>query len=163
MIATDRCPCGHARPYDACCGALHRGERTADTAEALMRSRYAAFAKGEVDYLIATWHPDKRSGLSRRSLEDTSKGLRWTGLTILDTVAGGPQDDTGLVEFEARYAGPGSTGVLHERSRFSRVDGRWMYVDGVTDDRETPAAKPQGRNELCACGSGKKFKRCCGA
>jgi SEC-C motif-containing protein len=162
-MPTETCPCGQPRPYADCCGALHRGDRQADTAEALMRSRYAAFARGEVDYLIRTWHPDQRAGLSRRSLEETSRGLRWTGLTILDTVDGGPADETGIVEFEAAYASPPSTGVLHERSRFCRVDGAWVYIDGETSERETPAKKAQGRNELCACGSGKKFKRCCGA
>lgn len=127
-----------------------------------MRSRYAAFSLGEVDYLITTWHPDKRGGLDRRSLAADPNALRWVGLKILDVVAGGPGDDTGIVEFEASYTTPSSSGVLHERSRFERVDGAWRYVDGATSERERPAPRAQGRNELCACGSGKKVKRCCG-
>lgn len=127
-----------------------------------MRSRYAAFSLGEVDYLITTWHPDKRGGLDRRSLAADPNALRWVGLTILDVVAGGSGDDTGIVEFEASYTTPSSSGVLHERSRFVRVDGAWRYVDGATSERERPAPRAQGRNELCACGSGKKVKRCCG-
>lgn len=157
MLIDTPCPCGQTRPYGECCGPLHRGDRAATTAEELMRSRYAAFCRGEVDYLIRTWHPDQRSGLSRRSLEETCKGTRWQGLRILDVVPGGPTDDTGVVEFEARYEG----GVLHERSRFVREMGLWYYVDGTTTERA--AARAQGRNELCACGSRKKFKRCCGA
>lgn len=119
-----------------------------------MRSRYAAFSRGEVDYLIETWHPATRGGLDRPSLEESCRATRWVGLTILEVVAGGPADETGVVEFEARYA----TGVLHERSRFSRVDGAWRYLDGAASERRAK----QGRNDPCACGSGKKFKRCCG-
>ncbi|MNS11057.1 hypothetical protein D3C72_425880 [compost metagenome] len=162
MLLEPNCPCGRTRPYAACCGALHRGERTAATAEELMRSRYAAFSRGEVDYLLRTWHPDTRGEQDRRSLEATCRELRWTGLTILDTVAGSPTDETGIVEFEARYATGATTGALRERSRFSKVDGAWVYIDGATEDREQPKARAQGRNELCGCGSGKKFKRCCG-
>jgi SEC-C motif-containing protein len=145
-----------------------------------MRSRYAAFSLGEVDYLIKTWHPDKRGGLDRRSLAAEPNALRWDGLEILDVVAGALGDDTGIVEFEASYTTPTSSGVLHERSRFVRVDGAWCYVDGATSEREQPKGphkgpegpeplrgplpvpRAQGRNELCACGSGKKVKRCCG-
>ncbi|MFP5502031.1 MAG: YchJ family protein [Candidatus Sericytochromatia bacterium] len=157
----DDCPCGHARPYSACCGPLHRGERTAATAEELMRSRYAAFSRGEVDYLLATWHPTQRRAQDRGSLVASCREVRWVGLRILETAAGGPEDETGLVAFEARYESGGSAGVMQERSRFQRLDGRWHYVEGEAGDR--PAARAQGRNEPCACGSGKKFKRCCGA
>jgi SEC-C motif-containing protein len=162
MVLALGCPCGQARPYSECCGALHRGERKAETAEALMRSRYAAFSRGEVDYLIRTWHPDKQGEQDKRSLEATCRELRWAELEILDVVNGAPTDDTGIVEFEARYATGTSSGVLRERSNFQRIEGAWYYVDGVTSDREGPKARAQGRNEPCACGSGKKFKRCCG-
>lgn len=128
-----------------------------------MRSRYAAFSRGEVDYLLRTWHPSKRGEQDRRSLEATTRELRWTGLTVLDVVAGSPTDETGIVEFEARYATGATTGALRERSRFARADGAWTYLDGQTEDHERPTSRPQGRNEACACGSGKKFKRCCGA
>jgi SEC-C motif-containing protein len=142
---------------------LHAGERKAVTAEALMRSRYAAFSLGEADYLIETWHPDKRGGLDRRSLEGDNARMRWVGLTILDVVKGGPGDDTGIVEFEASYKTPTTSGVMRERSRFVREDGAWVDVDGETSEQERPLARAQGRNEPCRCGSGKKAKRCCGA
>lgn len=155
MLLDPPCPCGSGNAYADCCGALHRGERQAATAEELMRSRYAAFARGEVDYLIATWHPEKRDGLDPRSLAES--GLRWVGLTILDAVDGGPEDDRGVVEFEARYQAGATTGVMRERSRFVRIAGAWYYLDEAP-----PRPSTQGRNEPCACGSGKKFKRCCG-
>ena len=95
------------------------------TAEALMRSRFAAFRDGDADWLLATWHPSTRP--STLELEDD---VTWRGLQIVDTVDGGVDDETGIVEFRATYRGGDAFGVLHERSRFTRVDRRWCYLDG---------------------------------
>ncbi|MEO6116243.1 MAG: YchJ family metal-binding protein [Pseudolysinimonas sp.] len=123
------CPCGSGADYSGCCEPLHLG-RPANTAEALMRSRYTAFALGWEAYLLASWHPSTRPATLDLDLAD---GRVWRKLQIVDTVAGGPDDDTGVVEFRAAYRdADGTAGVLHERSRFSRVDGRWAYLDGVT-------------------------------
>ncbi|GAA0240083.1 YchJ family protein [Cryptosporangium japonicum] len=121
------CPCGSRLEYVGCCGPLHDGA-AAPTAEALMRSRYSAFARGLVPYLLRTWHPGTRPG----ELE-LDPGITWRALQIVDTVDGGPADDTGVVEFRAvaRTAG-GERHVQHERSTFRRVDGRWVYLDGGT-------------------------------
>ena len=119
------CPCsvgtGDERGYDACCGRFHRGAERPATAEELMRSRYSAFALGLDDYVFTTWHPRTRPDDVR-----SDPGTTWTGLTIVDTVDGGPDDETGEVEFVATYEG----GRMHERSRFARRAGRWLYVDG---------------------------------
>ncbi|MGW7512505.1 YchJ family protein [Streptomyces massasporeus] len=115
------CPCGLPQAYDACCGRFHSGDAAAPTAEALMRSRYCAFVKGDVAYLLRTWHPRTRPG--RLELDP---GMRWTGLEILGTSEGSAFHTTGTVEFRASYRG----GSLHELSRFERVDGAWVYVDG---------------------------------
>lgn len=98
------------------------------TAEALMRSRFEAFRRGDATWLLHTWHPSTRP----RAL-DLSDNPRWRGLQIVDVVNGGADDDTGEVEFRATYlADGGGVDVLHERSRFVRKDGRWFYVDGHT-------------------------------
>lgn len=115
------CPCGLPESYDACCGRFHRGAAVAPTAERLMRSRYSAFARGEADYLLRTWHPR-----TRPARLDLDPGTRWTGLEVLATEDGTAFHSTGVVEFRASYRG----GALHERSRFERVDGAWAYVDG---------------------------------
>ena len=116
------CPCGSGLAYDDCCGPVVRNERWADTAEELMRSRYSAYALGDVDHVFRTWHP------STRPDELTELPVvEWLGLEVLEAVDGGPGDDYGIVEFRASYAG----GVMHERSRFARRGGRWMYLDGV--------------------------------
>ena len=119
-----------------------------------MRSRYTAFVLGDLDYLRETWHRDFRPAdleLDRR--------IRWLGLEILDERE---QDDTAVVEFEARFLCDGTVDALHERSDFLRLQGQWVYTRGESLPPRSKSCKP-GRNEACPCGSGRKFKRCCGA
>jgi SEC-C motif-containing protein len=113
------CPCGTGATYDACCGRLHRGAAQAETPEELMRSRYAAYAVGDLDYVFRTWHPRTRPD------DDLTPdpALTWTGLRIVGT---GPD----WVEFVASYERSGVVGALREHSRFERRGGRWVYVDG---------------------------------
>ena len=93
-----------------------------------MRSRYSAYAYGDADYLFRTWHPRTRPvdvAIDPR--------ITWTGLEVIDTVAGGPDDDRAEVEFRALFECAGRAGSLHERSRFERRAGRWFYLDGMED------------------------------
>ena len=123
------CPCGSGLTYATCCEPLHDGHERADTAEQLMRSRYAAYARGRSDYVFRTWHPR-----TRPADVEPVPGLRWTGLAVLATEAGGPDDSEGTVEFEASHEGVGDPGVLHERSRFLRRAGRWVYLDAEQEN-----------------------------
>lgn len=116
------CPCGSGLGYDECCGPVVRNERGADTAEELMRSRYTAYVLGDVDHLFRSWHP-----ATRPDDLDSLPRLDWRGLEILEVVEGGPADDHGIVEFRATH----DAGALHERSRFMRRAGRWVYLDGA--------------------------------
>lgn|SRR6476620_8209641 len=125
MPEAGRCPCGSGDDYVTCCGPLHSGAEAAPTALALMRSRFTAFALGDADYLLKTWHHETRP--KRLTLDDE---IAWRRLQIVDTVAGGPDDSEGVVEFRAQYEHDGARQILHERSRFGRVQGRWVYVDG---------------------------------
>lgn len=97
-----------------------------------MRSRYAAYAVGALDYVFRTW--DRRT---RPADVSSSPDTVWEGLEILRTVAGGSSDETGLVEFRARFRTPAGEHVLHETSVFERRLGRWAYVDGEVDARST--------------------------
>ena len=134
-----RCPCLSGETYGSCCGRFHAGLRPgadgsipgpfAPTAEALMRSRYSAFAIGDAAYLLATWHASTRPG----SL-DLDDDLEWRRLDVVRTEAGGPFDSTGVVEFVAYHRSrtdPAERGRLHEVSRFVREGDRWFYADGV--------------------------------
>lgn len=119
----DRCPCGGGG-YAECCAPLHDGG-PASTAEALMRSRFSAFALGLEPYLRATW-----SRTTRPSTLEPDPGTVWRRLQIVDTIRGGEGDEAGVVEFRASFRDAAGAGVLHERSRFVREAGRWVYLDG---------------------------------
>lgn len=117
------CPCGSGRSYQACCRPAHTGERPAPTAEALMRSRYVAFALQDEPYLRRTWHPD-----TCPADLDLADGTRYLGLTV----HGAGED---WVNFTARLGLPGGgRAKLRERSRFVRLDGAWVYLDGDVQD-----------------------------
>ena len=122
-----RCPCGTGLPLAECCGRLHDGTATAGTAEQLMRSRFSAFAVGDADYLLVTWHPATRP----RTL-DLEPDVRWTALDILASTGGTLLSAEGTVEFRAHYVRDGAAGSQHENSRFARDDGNWRYLDGVS-------------------------------
>jgi len=118
------CPCGSGRALSACCGRYHAGEPAPD-AVSLMRSRYSAYVLGLEDYLLATWHPATRPAVLEL---DATPRPHWLGLAVK---AHTPQDEThATVEFVARYKLNGRAFKLHETSRFEKVDGRWLYVDG---------------------------------
>ena len=127
-----------------------------------MRSRFTAFARGDIAHITRTYAAEKREGAIPTAGERLSSAVEWVRLEILETVAGGPDDDTGIVEFAAHYRQDGVPGVHRERSHFRRDDGDWVYVDAAPDAGTTDGRKI-GRNAPCPCGSGKKYKKCCGA
>ncbi len=140
------------------------GSANPETAEQLMRSRYAAFATHDIDYIIATHHPDTRGEVKRDEVERFSHGSTWLGLEIVATSEGQVGDDQGFVEFIARYRQNGEECHHHERSLFRRHQGRWHF-HSAEYPKAAPIQRAQpkvGRNEPCPCGSGKKYKKCCG-
>ena len=129
-----------------------------------MRSRFAAFVQGDLDYIERTHAKEVRDDFNRSAAESTAKSVEWVSLEIRDTFDGGADDDTGTVEFAARFKKDGALQVHHERSNFRREEGRWVYVDGKMNPKGKPRrVEKVGRNEPCPCGSGKKYKKCCGA
>lgn len=160
MRNLDLCPCGSATEFLNCCGRYLNLSEAAPTAEALMRSRYVAFTLNDLDYISRTWHPDTRPGKE----DEPSEQLEWIKLEVQATSAGGKDDIEGGVEFVAHYRANGIEGHMQEKSRFIKENGLWYYVDGDCVDlstMQTQMAKV-GRNDLCPCGSGKKYKKCCG-
>lgn len=158
------CPCGSGDPLDACCGPVVRGERVAETAEELLRARFVAYARRETDFVLETTHPDQRDADSRKTVESWAASTEWRELTVEEVVGGGPDDETGTISFVAEYVEKGKPGRHAETAEFRRRDGRWYFYDGhppkvKTVVRETPKI---GRNAPCPCGSGKKYKKCCG-
>ncbi|QIZ76332.1 YchJ family protein [Ferrimonas lipolytica] len=149
------CPCGSQRNYSMCCQPLHLDNAVASSADRLMASRYCAFVQGQAHYLLATHHANFRGELTESELANACQQTDFCRLDIIDVVH---QGDTAEVEFKAWYRESTGLGVLHERSRFVKEQGRWLYCDG---DINQLSPMPQ-RNDPCPCGSTKKFKRCCG-
>jgi SEC-C motif-containing protein len=125
-----RCPCGTGDTYGACCGRFHDGSAEPPTAETLMRSRYSAFATGNADYLLKTWHSRTRPPV----LDLPSQERRWLLLEITGCVRGGLLDSEGSVAFRAHYREAGSRGSQQENSRFRREGSRWRYLDARGDE-----------------------------
>jgi SEC-C motif-containing protein len=163
------CPCGSGLEYAACCEPYITGAKDAPTAEALMRSRYSAYAVHNVDYIVRTCEGggavDGGAGekIDLKQTRDWSEKSTWLGLQIISVSGGGPADTEGAVEFEATYERDRLKDVHHEKARFKKKDGIWYYEDGDIVPKTVVRAGPKvGRNEPCPCGSGKKYKHCHG-
>lgn len=154
-MTVPECPCGSDAAFETCCGPILAGS-PAPTAEALMRSRYTAFVRGDAEYIARTYTSENRA-----TVGGDLPAVDWVGLEILGTSGGGIADRTGTVDFAARYRADGAVRIHRENSNFRREDGHWVYIDG-TMGPEAPPGKT-GRNDPCPCGSGEKFKKCCGA
>ena len=158
------CPCGSGLPYAGCCEPVIKGKTKAATAEALMRARYSAYVKQEIDFIAASCI--RKNGESDIDMDETrrwSMESEWLGLKIHSTTKGGSADTEGTVEFSANYARNGLKDEHREIASFKKVDGSWMYSDGKLAATTMVRAEPKvGRNEPCPCGSGKKYKHCCG-
>ena len=159
----EKCPCGTGKAYDDCCGPFLAGERAAPSAEALMRSRYTAYAKEAVDYIRQTTHKSTIHEFDEAGSRRWSREADWQGLEIISVQKGGANDREGEVEFAATYYQDDEECIHHERATFKKEGQKWFFVDGEhigpgTYVRETPKV---GRNEPCPCGSGLKYKKCC--
>ena len=159
-----QCYCGSGLEFSACCEPVLEGVSPAETAEQLMRARYSAFASQQADFLHTSLHPEHRHDHDVAATRRWAENSQWLGLEIIAVEAGEADDSEGSVEFVATYKEKGLVHPYHELSNFRKVDGIWYYVDGELVKPKTEArSQPKvGRNEPCPCGSGKKYKKCCG-
>ena len=159
------CPCGSKMNFEDCCGPYLMGDKDPPTAEALMRSRYTAYAMGSIDYLYKTSCSKVQKEFDADGCKKWSESAEWTGMDVLRTEAGGENDEEGIVEFIANYKLKDKPVQHHETSQFARVNGKWRFIDGEIAKQEPirREAPKVGRNDPCPCGSGKKYKKCCGA
>lgn len=158
------CPCGSTLSLSKCCGVYLEKKKKAPTAEALMRSRYSAYVLQNIDYIMDTHHESTKKDVVREDIEAWSNEAEWLGLTIVKTDAGLEKDGQGLVEFKCSYELDGKIQNHHEISEFVKEGGTWFFREGrfITDTVKRDGPKI-GRNDPCACGSGKKYKKCCAA
>jgi len=159
------CHCGHERSFEQCCEPLILGHHQASTAEGLMRSRYSAFVERNMDYILKTHDPSTRAEVDMEGNARWASQARWDSLEIKSVEQGTPEDSVGQVEFIAHYQIEGKSESHHELSQFRKEKGQWYFVGGKVLGLETFVRdQPKlGRNDPCSCGSGKKFKKCCGA
>ena len=127
----EKCPCGSGKTYADCCAKPHKNLSYAKTAEELMRSRYTAFVYANGDYLMESYHSSTRKPEQKKAIVEWAKGVEWLGLEIIRTKQGQEEDDEGIVEFKAHYKEGRKRNVLHQRSKFLRESGNWVYVDVV--------------------------------
>ncbi len=173
-----KCPCGLDSTFELCCGPYLAGKRHPDTAEQLMRSRYTAYTRADIEYIKKTMVNGSKKDFDEVGTRQWAEGSKWKGLKIQDTKKGGPSDSTGLVEFTATYEREGVGLDHHEVATFRKTkEGQWLFVDGDAHEHkegeghhDTPQpatvvreGSKVGRNDPCPCQSGKKYKKCCEA
>lgn len=158
------CPCGSGNDYDTCCRPLIEGTLKAPGPEALMRSRYTAFTQQAMPYIEETLHPSQRHDYDAAGSAKWARESEWQGLEIVNVSANPDNSSRSSVEFKAHYRINGVKQVHHEIAEFRKTDDTWYFYDGKMVGpgqvrRETPKV---GRNDPCPCGSGRKYKKCCG-
>jgi len=129
-----------------------------------MRSRYTAYALHIMPYLLSSLHPGQRHDYDEAGAERWARESRWDGLEILDVSADPADENRGSVEFRARYRRGDERLVHHERAEFRKKDGTWYFFDGkMVGVSQVRRDMPKvSRNDPCPCGSGRKYKKCCG-
>ena len=165
MADKDLCPCGSGKTYAECCEPIIKGSKDAPTAESLMRARYTSYVKHEIDFIINSCEEgEKIAEIDRKATEQWSKESTWHGLKILNTQKGQEADDEGLVDCEASDTDKNHLNEIHHEHAYCKtVNGKWLYeVGDVKPMTVVREGKKIGRNDPCPCGSGKKYKKCCG-
>ncbi|MTI09752.1 YchJ family protein [Curvivirga aplysinae] len=157
------CPCGSHAEYEACCAPFHNGA-IAETPEQVMRSRYSAFVVDKLQYLEDTLTEESKSDYDAEETKTWAENAKWLKLEVRNTTGGTKDDTTGTVEFVANFKVGPEQHAHHEVSTFVKEGDRWLYSHGDMNPRqEQRIVTKVGRNEPCPCGSGKKYKKCCGA
>jgi SEC-C motif domain protein len=158
----NNCPCGSGAAYADCCEPIITGVRPAATAEQLMRARYSAYVNVAMDFLFESNHPDHREGYDPKGTREWAESSDWEGLEIVGLEQGGPGDTTGTVEFIARFREKDVPHAHHELAQFKKFEENWYFTEGALVKQKPLVSQKIGRNDPCTCGSGAKYKKCCG-
>lgn len=158
----ESCPCGSGIAFKNCCEPVISGKLPAETAEKLMRARYTAYTKQAMDFIFETTHPEHRQGYDHEGTKQWAESSEWLGLEIISTKDGADHDSSGSVEFIARYKTGETNYQHHELAGFKREDRKWYFTDGTQVKPKPLSVVKIGRNDPCSCGSGIKYKKCCG-
>ncbi|WP_314343230.1 YchJ family protein [Haemophilus parahaemolyticus] len=148
------CPCQSGKSYTDCCQPFHLHQMIPDSAEKLMRSRYTAYTQVNIPYIVETTVPAQQALLDQPAMQLWGEETDWAGLEII-THQPFVSKIHSWVEFKAFFNIENGIDAYHERSLFVLISGRWYFVD--------PTVPLPSQKQPCVCGSGKKFKHCCGA
>lgn len=160
MTMSEMCVCGSGKTYFNCCGRFIEKEEIATTPEELMRSRYTAYTKANIEYIVKTMQGVAAQGFDKEQARHWAEQAKWLKLKVLNTRR---DQDKGFVEFIATYLLNNKQQSIHEISEFQYINNHWYYVDGKhVEDSPSYFSQKIGRNDPCPCGSQKKYKKCCG-
>jgi SEC-C motif-containing protein len=151
------CPCASNKKYVDCCEPYISYKKRPSTPEALMRSRYTAYTKANIDYIKKTMRGRALFSFQEIEAKSWAERVVWLKLTVLQASCESPTK--GYVEFIALFIDAGILNSIHEKSEFIQEDGQWYYVDGIQFPIKSVAIS---RNAACPCGSQRKFKSCHG-
>jgi len=129
MNDTNLCPCGSGTEVTTCCLPYIQGDKQPSTALDLLKARYTAFARGEVDYVLSTHHSRTRNEVKREEIEDWSKNSEWLGLKVVEVQAGQASDEKGTIIFGAHYRAENKNQEHWEKSFFEKENGNWRFLD----------------------------------
>lgn len=154
----NKCACGSSIDYLDCCGMYLSGKTRPKTPEALMRSRYTAYSRADIDYIKKTMQGKPLINFNEAEAKHWAASVQWMGLNVLNNPREVAEENIGFVEFIATYIDKGALKTIHEISQFRCIEGAWFYIDG----EQQGGVKPQkiSRNAPCPCGNKKKFKNC---
>lgn len=147
------CPCQSGKNYPECCQPFHLKKQFPETAEQLMRSRYSAYTLVDIPYIVETTAPNQQKYLNQIAMKEWAETTNWVGLEIVKHLAYVSKNHN-KVEFNAFFKTEEDIQAHNEISLFVKINQRWFFVD--------PTVTLPNQKQNCLCGSGKKFKHCCG-
>lgn len=147
------CNCQSGKNYTECCEPFHLKSKIPETAEQLMRSRYSAYTLVNIPYIVETTVPNQQKYLDQAAMKVWGENTKWAGLEIINYLPSLSKKHS-QVEFKAFFDTEEGIQEHHELSLFVKIDNRWFFVD--------PTVPLPNQKQNCVCGSGKKFKHCCG-
>ncbi|GAB1659557.1 YchJ family protein [Mannheimia haemolytica] len=147
------CYCQSGKNYTECCEPFHLKAKIPETAEQLMRSRYSAYTLVNIPYIVETTVPSQQKSLDQAAMKVWGESTKWAGLEIIKHLANLSKIHS-QVEFKAFFDTEEGRQAHHELSLFVKIESRWFFVD--------PTVPLPNQKQHCVCGSGKKFKHCCG-
>lgn len=152
------CYCGKIERFEDCCNRFISGNSIPETAEELMRARYSAYVTKNIDFIINTCYKQ----VKREEVEEWANSATWVSLDI-HKVENGTKDDTdGVIHFTAKYKINNALKYHNEIAEFTKINGGWQFLDSIAQNSTITNQNKIGRNDPCSCGSGKKYKKCCG-